>query len=602
MKRKTYVIDLLAVCIGIVLWGCGSQKDTTAAKQPTQQAAVKQHRLSDADARKLHYFFLEATNKKAKQDYAGAFELYQHCLDIDPHSAATLGELASFYFVLGQEDKGVDALKTAVREDGQNFWYQMQLGNYYQQRGKWLEAIAVYENMTENFPKRLEPLMSLSMLYQQNKQPELAISTLNRIEELDGKSEQLSMQKFAIFLQNGKAKEAYKEIEGLIAEYPYDLRYQTILGDAYLQNNQPEEAHRIYQRILKEEPAYAPALVSMANYYQQTHQDSLYRRQIDTLLLNNDVDGDLKQKIMLNLILQSEKGDKDSTRMAGLMSRVLERPQTNADLAMLCAQYLTSKNMKKEAIPVLDKVLELDPSNKPARLQLLSYALSEQDNDKVIRIATPALQYNADAMEFYYYLGMAYFMKDEKEKALEIFQKGVGNVKPDTDKSIVSDFFAIMGDILHEKGKTAEAYAAYDSSLVYNPNNIGTLNNYAYFLSEEKSHLDKAEEMSYRTVKAEPENATYLDTYAWILFEKGKFTEARIYIEQALKNNGDKSSVIVEHAGDIYYHLNNKEKALEMWKQAETVEKNRDPKATPRPEKEMNLLRRKITTTKYVNQ
>ena len=81
----------------------------------------------------------------------------------------------------------------------------------------------------------------------------------------------------------------------------------------------------------------------------------------------------------------------------------------------------------------------------------------------------------------------------------------------------------------------AEAYAAYDSSLVYNPNNIGTLNNYAYYLSVERTNLDKAEEMSYKTVKAEPENATYLDTYAWILFEKKRYTEARIYIEQAMK-------------------------------------------------------------------
>ena len=115
----------------------------------------------------------------------------------------------------------------------------------------------------------------------------------------------------------------------------------------------------------------------------------------------------------------------------------------------------------------------------------------------------------------------------------------------------------------------AEAYAAYDSALVYNPNNIATLNNYAYYLSVERKDLDKAEEMSYRTVKAEPENATYLDTYAWILFEKERYTEARIYIEQAMRNGGDTSQVIVEHCGDIYYMLDEKDKALEYWKKAE---------------------------------
>ena len=114
----------------------------------------------------------------------------------------------------------------------------------------------------------------------------------------------------------------------------------------------------------------------------------------------------------------------------------------------------------------------------------------------------------------------------------------------------------------------AEAYAAYDSSLVYNPSNIGALNNYAYYLSVERRDLDKAEEMSYKTVKAEPNNSTYLDTYAWILFEKGNYAEARIYIDNAMKNDGEKSDVIVEHCGDIYFMTGDVEGALKYWKKA----------------------------------
>ena len=120
----------------------------------------------------------------------------------------------------------------------------------------------------------------------------------------------------------------------------------------------------------------------------------------------------------------------------------------------------------------------------------------------------------------------------------------------------------------HSKEMKAEAYAAYDSSLVYNPNNIGTLNNYAYYLSVERTNLDKAEEMSYKTVKAEPDNATFLDTYAWILFEKGNYAEARIYIDNAMKSDQEKSDVIVEHSGDIYYMTGDVDGAMKYWQQA----------------------------------
>ena len=261
-----------------------------------------------------------------------------------------------------------------------------------------------------------------------------------------------------------------------------------------------------------------PAMLSMATYYEKKGEDSLYQAQLDSILLNDRVESNTKMNIMRQLILRSEQTDKDSIKIAGLFNSMLERKQENADIAMLAAQYLLTKKMDKESVPVLHKVLEIDPENIPARLQLLSFAIREQDMDEVIALCTPALEYTPETLEFYYYLGLAYHQKDQPDEALEVFKKGVNQVNEKSDKNIVSDFYAIMGDLYHIKKMNVEAYAAYDSALVYKEDNIGALNNYAYYLSVEREHLDKAEEMSYRTVKAEPTNGTYLDTYAWILF------------------------------------------------------------------------------------
>lgn len=591
---------LSLLCLVALLTACGTTgKSPRAAKRVKTEAADS---LTYEQRRKYDYYFLEAVRLKQKGEYDAAFELYKHCLDIYPQSAATQYEISQFYLALGQEEKSEQALKQAVRLDEDNFWYKQTLAAYYQRKRDVPKAVAVYEDMAERFPSRLEPLIALVELYSQTKSYEEVIKTLNRLEELDGKSEQISMEKFRMYLLVDNQEQAFQEIESLSKEYPYDMRYQTILGDVYLNNDKPQEAYDTYQRILKEDPGYAPALLSMASYYQKMGQDSLYQVQLDTILLNNDVESATKMEIMRQLILQSEQTTKDSTQIVSLFGEILKRPQQNADLAMLCAQYMITKRMEKESVPVLHQVLSLDPENKPARLQLLSYAIRDNNLDEVIKVASPALQYNPDAMEFYYYLGLAHYQKKETDKALEVFQKGVKQVNEKSDKQIVSDFYAILGDIYHTKEMRAEAYAAYDSSLVYNPNNIGTLNNYAYFLSVERKNLDKAEEMSYRTVKAEPENATYLDTYAWILFEKERYTEARIYIEQAIKNGGDSSSVIVEHCGDIYYKLGEKEKALDFWKKAEGIKENPDDGSTPRTEAELKRLKQKIALKRYVEE
>jgi tetratricopeptide (TPR) repeat protein len=556
--------------------------------------------LSPEERRKFDYFLLEAVRLKEKGEMDAAFDMYNHCLDIDPGSAVTQYELGKLYMYLGQADKGEKLLLAAMKAAPDNYWYKETLAGYYQRKGENEKGIEVIEGMVAQFPSRLEPLMALVDLYNRTKNYEKVIHTLDRLEKLDGKSEQISMEKFRMYLAMDDNERAFAEIENLAKEYPYEMRYLTMLGDIYLENGKQEEAYDTFQKVLGNEPGYAPAMLSMASYYEKTGQDSLYRIQLDSLLLNRKVETDTKLNIMRQLIMRSERGDKDSTRIVGLFNSMLAQEQETADVAMLAAQYLLSKRMDEEAKPVLRQVLDIDPENKPARLQLLSFAISKEDLDEVIRLCAPAVEYMPEALEFYYYWGIAHYQKKEHDEALEVFRKGVRQVGPDSDKSMASDFYSIMGDLYHIKKMNAEAYAAYDSALVYKPDNIGALNNYAYYLSVERKDLDKAEEMSYRTVKAEPTNDTYLDTYAWILFEKGKYAEARIYIDQALKNGGDKSSVVVEHCGDIYYQSGEREKALEYWIQAEKLaEESADNEDEARDAKELKRLKKKIANKKY---
>ena len=599
---KKLTAGLGIVCMGVLLTGmlfsCGSLRKGAVSSENGQTSAEVDP-LTPEERRKFDFFFLDAVRLKEKGDLDAAFEMYSHCLDIHPRSAVTLYELAKFYMFLGQPQKGEKALVDAVAIEPSNYWYKETLASYYQNKGENGKAIQVVEDMATQFPSRLEPLMVLVDLYNRTQNYEKVIHTLDRLEQLDGKSEQISMEKFRIYLAMNNREQAFTEIENLAKEYPYDMRYLTILGDVYMENGRTDEAYATFRKVLQTEPGYAPAMLSMASYYEKQGQDSLYKAQLNSVLINEKVGSDAKMNIMRQLILRSEQTDKDSTRIIGLFDAMLAQKQENADIAMLAAQYLLSKKMEEKSKPVLKQVLELDPENKPAHLQLLSFALNKQDMDEVIAVCKPAVECMPDALEFYYYWGLAHYQKEQQNEALEVFKKGVKQVKPESDKAMVSDFYSIMGDLYHLKKMNTEAYAAYDSALVYKDDNIGALNNYAYYLSLEKKDLDKAEEMSYRTVKAEPNNATYLDTYAWILFEKGKYTEARIYIEQAVQQGADKSSVVMEHCGDIHYKCGDMEKALKYWIEAEKLAEEAVEKEEKRDPKELKLLKKKIRNKKW---
>ena len=257
------------------------------------------------------------------------------------------------------------------------------------------------------------------------------------------------------------------------------------------------------------------------------------------------------------------------------------------------------KKMPQDSIsPVLERVLKISPDNAAVRLQLVSYAWQKEDKERVISLCSEARQYNPEEMAFYYYQGIACYQKGLLDDALDAFKNGISVINAESDPAIVSDFYAVMGDILHQKGMEKEAYAAYDSCLVWKEDNIGCLNNYAYYLSEHGEQLDKAEQMSYRTIKAEPKNATYLDTYAWILFMQQRYSEAKIYIDQTLQCDSDSSAVLLEHAGDIYYHIGDKEKAVSLWQQA--LDKSAENSEIKDERKQ--VLIRKIKLKKYLKE
>lgn len=524
--------------------------------------------LTAEQQRKYDYFFLEAVRMKEKKEYDAAFGLLQHCLDIDPNASSALYEISQYYMFLRQVPQGQAALEKAVANAPENYWYGQGLTTLYQQQNELDKAVDLLEKMVLRFPAKQDPLFTLLNIYGRQEKYDQVISTLNRLEKRLGKNEQLSMEKFRIYLQMKDDKKAFREIESLVQEYPMDVRYQVILGDVYLQNGKKDEAYQLYQKVLAVEPDNPMALFSMASYYEQTGQKELYQQQLDTLLFNKRMEPDTKINVMRQMIVENEQSGKDSTQVISLFDRMMKQDLDDPQVPMLYAQYLLSKNMEAAAVPVLEKVVELDPTNKAARLMLVSAAVKKEDYKQIIKVCEPGIEATPDALEFYYYLAIAYNQAQQPDSVLSVTKRALEHTTADSKKEVISDFYSIMGDIYHTKKQMAEAYAAYDSALVYNPSNIGALNNYAYYLSVERRDLDKAEEMSYKTVKAEPNNSTYLDTYAWILFEKGNYAEARIYIDNAMKSDGEKSDVIVEHCGDIYFMAGDVEGALKYWKQA----------------------------------
>ncbi|MFC2636488.1 tetratricopeptide repeat protein [Prevotella histicola] len=517
-----------------------------------------------------NYFFLEGVRQQEMGNLTAAFDLLRHARDLNPNAPEVYYLLAPYYVDLKDDTRSRAYYERAATLDPENSSYIEKLGQLYVSQKDYPNAINAYEKLYALNKARVDVLQILYQLYGSQNEFQQMINVLNRIEVLEGSSEQISLSKMQIYEQMGEKRKEYDELKSLVDSHPLDLNYKVMFGNWLLQNGKKKEAVKLYRNVLKEEPTNALAKLSLLDYYRTIGDQATVDVITQELLQSPKTEKETKIALLRQVISSNQQANvSDSAEVMKLFSQALSVPQTDADILMMKAAYMSLKKMPKAEINrVYEQAIDVEPDNSRARIALIQNIWDTGDYDKVIAICRPAQEYNPEEMVFYYFQGMAQYQKHENDAALQTFRKGVSQIKADSNPDVVSDFYALMGEILHEKGRLAESFQAYDSCLQWKPDNIAAMNNYAYYLSEANKDLPKAEQLSYKTIKAEPNNSTFLDTYAWILFQQKRYEEAKIYIDQAIRSDSTLTGVVKEHAGDIYAMTGDIDKALEFWQQS----------------------------------
>ena len=523
--------------------------------------------VASAQSTKFDYIFHEALRQKLAQNYAAAIDLFDYCSKLNPESGAALYELADLYRYVGADSLAVSALKKASQLYPDNYWYKNHLVMLYLNSRRNEEALKQVEEMAQQFPEKGEVLMMLLELYGKTNDYENMVKVLDKIELKEGKSEQLSMEKFRIFLQMQDEERAFSEMQALAEEYPNDLRYQVVVGDLYLDAGKKEEALEQYRLVEQKDSSNVTLLLSLSNYYQAEGNDSLYQKYLTKLMLNPAVDDITRVRMMGVIIRENLTKGNDSTMVMNLFDKILQEPQEHTELLELKVRYKISLNMPEESIkPALYQMLEIDPENDTARQQLLAYAIEGNDTSAVVSICKPAVEYKAESPVYYYYLGVVYFQQDKKEDAAKVLQEGIERVRNSDNSNkgdLYTNIYAMLGDIYHDLGQDDKAFQAYDSCLVYKQNDAMVLNNYAYYLSLSKKDLQRAEEMSRKSNEIEPDNPTYLDTYAWVLYQLKRYEEAKQYMDRVVELIDPKE---LEESQDILLHIKQIDKKVKKKK------------------------------------
>jgi tetratricopeptide (TPR) repeat protein len=529
--------------------------------------------LSENDRRLSDYYFQEALTARQQNRFDEAFGLFRHCLEIDSMNAQVWYETAVFYNNMKRADWGVEAMEKAWKLDPENDWYTFGLANMYLGLKMFPKAIVLYEGLLKTRSNDENLHYQLATLYEQSNDLKAAIRAFDKVENLIGKNENVSLEKYKLYKLLGKPKRAIREMQDLSNDNPYDSDYLLLLGDCWLDLGNTKEAFRRYEEARAMDPGSPSLALSLADYYNQTGDSLAARKQFLSALTNPDTNVETKLNIFTP-IFEDAMHTADSMQIPGYFELLLDQHPNDYQIRELHVEYLILKGRKNEAKEELRTVLDLNPNQLDTWKKLLQLSAEANNQTEIRKICNDALTYFSSEPIFWFYLGLSNYPEqgtnvasDLYMEAIKDFQKAISVSKPE-DNAFISRVYGLLGDAWLSLKDRQAAYEHYEKALAVHPGNILVLNNFAYYLSEDGSDLAKAERMSRKTIDAEPKNATYLDTYAWIFFQEGKFSLAKIYIERAVANEPEPTSIILEHFGDILWFNDEKEAAMIQWKKA----------------------------------
>ena len=556
MKLGSFVA--LSFVIGLCSIGnfAFAQKDFTDTT-----ASPKVGKSAEADA-----LFFDAVKAKMHDDDKQAMELFEKFIASKPNVPAAYYELSKLYSNDRKQEKAEEYIKKALKFDASNKWYKKEYASLLGERGAYSEAADIMAELVKSEPNDAEYPLLTAEFYERAKKYEDAIKYLDKAIVRSGPDEEILMRKIQLYLQLNDVEHAAEVVSELISKDPRNGKYYKVLGEIYDNNKMPEKAGEVLDHAQKLIPSDPSVQLGMAEHYLKTGDTNSYKIFVKKAIVNKEFDAELQLKL-LEAYLQNLSTDSDAKNEGmPIILQLVDQHPNDADILSFYGDFLESDNQKDKAIEIFKKSLEVNSSKFNVWLKLLQNFTDKKDADSLIKYSEKTIRLFPNQSLANYYNGIGHLNKKEYPAAIKSINRAI-DLQPESKPEFLAAMYSTLGDIYNTTKQYELSDNAYNKSLHFDPNDATVLNNYSYYLSERGKRLDEAESMSKKSLQIRPGEATFLDTYGWILYKKGDIQGAKDYIEQAVKKYGDKAdATLYDHLGNIYYKLNEKEKAVEYWK------------------------------------
>lgn len=534
------------------------------AQKKLSKKEIKEKQIATTASR----YFIEGEKQLVLGDLDKSFFYLQKSLELAPEEPAINYKMAEILTRANRPKEALPYAEKAVSLDEDNKYYALMVAEIYKGLNQPLKAAEILDQLTADGDKNQQYNLDLASLYLNAGEFEKALIVLDRAENYFGVLEPITSQKQRIYLQKNDLQSAILEGERLIEARPGNPKYVLNLVEILYNNNRLEEAlDLVLSEIAKypNQPELQMAAYSLLN--EKGNKKEAYNYLINGFS-HPDLEAESKAKAFEMILGQIKTTERDrllDSLSLYMLSLHPEDPSVNKVLGNRAKE--DGKN--EESIQYFKTSLKYNSKDESLIEQVILGSFGEGADLNALETYTiMGVDEFPKRPDFWFYDGVVKSAIKKDSSAVVSLEKAL-EINDQKNRLLEQVARGTLGNSLYNLGEKEKAFENFDTALKINPNDEQVLNNYAYFLSIEKLNLEKAKEMSAKVVNQFPDNGTFLDTYAWVLFQLGEYEEAEKQMKLALDAEKSPSGVMLEHYGDILYHLGKKNEAIAYWKKAE---------------------------------
>ena len=538
---------------------------TLAQEKPREGAGLAPARLSRADSVSFSREYFNGLKEKTLGNLDAALKHFSRCTDLDPASDAAWYELAIIHYSRGENPEALKMIGRAIAVNSEQHWYLGLQADILQKEKRYEEVVGTFDRLIALQPGTIDHYFNKANALLATSRAREALEVYGEIEALTGPSAELTLEKQRVYLKNGEVEKAVEEINGLIKKHPEEARFYLMRGELYDASNKSRKALDSYKKALKIEPENGYARLALADHYRTKGQKTDSFEELKKAFSTPDLNIDTKIKILLNNYIKPENKSAGKWEQAEELADILiaTYPQdarayaVSGDILLQQDKHIQARNAYREAVKYEKQILLLWD-------QLLRLEISQDNFEGIGKASDEALTHFPEQVEFYLFNGVAKIQTKQYRQAIASLLKGLTLA---SEKTLKLQFYSSLGDAYHATGNHEASDRAFEAALKLDHANSLILNNYAYYLALREQELEKAQRMSRQSIALEPDNVSYHDTYAWVLYKAGNYKEAWKWIKKAVDAYPN-SPTFLEHYGDILFRMGEKDAAVEMWNKA----------------------------------